>query len=155
MTKDGTLAMTSISRLVLAVALIIGLSLAVAGRGGGGQTVHTVPQLQAALPGLHGGTVLVRGVLLFIRCMVGMGVVCPSDEVYMPTSGKTHVPYLPVVLGPENPLLVPLRRAHVIAPYIPSTLTTRTYLAQILSHPALPCAGVGPCPRVILLDTLR
>jgi hypothetical protein len=130
--------MTSISRLVLAVALIIGLSLAVAGRGGGGQTVYTVPQLQAALPGLH-----------------GMGVVCPSDEVYMPTSGKTHVPYLPVVLGPENPLLVPLRRAHVIAPYIPSTLTTRTYLAQILSHPALPCAGVGPCPRVILLDTLR
>jgi hypothetical protein len=144
---------------LLAVILIVGLSLVVAGRvTSPAQTVYTVPQLQASLPMRRGGTVLVRGVLMSAmdpcgginlsgKCHVGLEYALSADGIW-------DRPLL-VIPGAQDPLLVLLRRAHAIAPLLASTGVPRIYRVQILAHAPSSCTGKVPCPRVVLLDTLR
>ena len=146
---------------LLAIIVIVGLSLVVAGRVTNiSRTVYTVPQLQASLPMQRGGTVLVRGVLMNAmepcggitlsgKCHVGLEYALSADGIWDRREALLVIP------GPQDPLLVLLRRAHAIAPFLASTGVPRIYRVQILAHAPSSCTGVVPCPRVVLLDTLR
>jgi hypothetical protein len=152
---------------VLAVTLIIGLLVAVAGLvPSGAGTVYTVPQVLASLPAWRGRTILVRGVLVKYLCSglwhPVMRPPAPQRGVvncfsaYVLTPGGRFAATLRVVPGPQAPLLATLRRAHVLAPYLEETDVPRVYRVRILVHTPSYCAGLPPsCPRAVLLDTLR
>jgi hypothetical protein len=151
--------MKKIAAGLLAIIVIVGLSLVVAGRvTNASRTVYTVPQLQASLPMWRGGTVLVRGVLMSAMEQCGgmnLSGKCHVGQVYALSAGGIWDRPLLVIPGPQDPLLVPPRRAHAIAPFLASTGVPRLYRVQILAHAPPSCTGEVPCPRVVLLDTLR
>lgn len=151
--------MKKITAGLLAIIVIVGLSLVVAGRvTNASRTVYTVPQLQASLPMRRGGTALVRGVLMSAMDPCG-GVnlssgKCHVGQVYaLSVDGVWDRPLL-VIPGAQDLLLATLRRAHAIAPFLASTGVPRVYRVQILAHAPPSCTGEVPCPRVVLLDTL-
>jgi hypothetical protein len=150
---------------VLAVTLIAGLSLAVAGPlTSGAGTVYTVPQVLASLPSLRGRTISVRGILGYPEPYWGWvpaGRLCRyhCTPVYAVKWKLVHgdtYSYrdLVVTAGPQDPFRAALRSVHALPPFPAFTDVPQVYRVQILAHPPA-CAWPVSCPRAVLLDTLR
>jgi hypothetical protein len=144
---------------LLAVTLLIGLSLAVAGPlTSGAGTVYTMPQVLAALPAWRGRTVLVRGVLGSMHYLCPLGTswhICAFPDSYFLSTGEVRALRFRVLPEPQDPILAALRYVHVLPPFLAETGVPRVYRVQILVHTLHSCVDGPPCLRAVLLDTLR
>jgi hypothetical protein len=161
--------MKKVSTGVLTIILAGGLSLVVAGHVmSRAETVYTVPQVLASLPALRGRTILVRSVFGLPGwhgsswrpaprpCQQNCPITYALDGEPVYKGKLTYtIPELFVTVGPQDPILAALRQIHVLPSRVQITDKLHVYRVQIAVHPTAPCVGYPPCPRAVLLDTLR
>jgi hypothetical protein len=127
------------------------------------QRVYTPAQVAASWRALQGCIVRVRGVLGY-PLTFGWPPFMPKGlpTVYAINGDVVHhgttswTPYLPVLAGHEDATLALLRRAHLLAPFLPSSPVTgrpRTKSVQIGRPAGYSCFSYAPCAVGVVLDT--